>query len=124
MKIFCEVFFLALALILFGVGQTGLGIFAGMFCVIAWMIPNPRKSKTTEELLAEASSEGSDLVLVEYEFIANKGETFTANIHHYSTETISEEKVLLGLSEYITEHTGIPISPDRLHVLSFKEVHN
>ncbi|AMM44006.1 membrane protein [Pectobacterium phage vB_PcaM_CBB] len=122
MKYFSEVLFLALALILFVCGQTGLAIFSAMFCVIAWMWPHYKEPKTAEQLMAEADPGNAVLVFVEYEFNSNKGETFTAELHHDSTIPLTEEEVLTDLAEHVTEHTGIPIDASRLHVLKFNQI--
>lgn len=119
MKHFCEVFFLALALILAVYGQTGLAIFAGAFCIIAWFWPMNATGKSVEQIIAEAEGKAGQTIYVEYEFVANKGEVFTANLPHYSTDTLVEEEVQIELAEYVSEHTGIPIEADRLHVLKF-----
>lgn len=119
MKHFSEAFFLALALVLAVLGQTGLAIFSAMFCVIAWMWPYYKEQKTAEQLMAEADGGKAVLVSVLYEFNSNKGETFTAELHHDSTIPLNEKEVLTDLAEHVTEHTGIPIDGSRLHVLKF-----
>ncbi len=122
MKHFSEALFPALALIFFVLGQTGLAIFAAMFAVIAWMWPLYKEPKSTEQLMAEANPGSAVLVFVEYEFHSNKGEKFTAELHHDSTIPLTEEEVLTDLAEYVTEHTGIPIDASRLHILKFNQI--
>ena len=118
MKHFFEAVFLALALVLVGLGYNGAAIFAAMFCAIAWIWPT-NTSKSVAEIIAEADGKPGDTIHVEYEFVSNKGETFTAKIPRYCTTALSEAEVLTELSEYVSDNTGIPIEAERLHVLKY-----
>ena len=121
MKHFFEVFFIALTLVLAAFSQTALAIFSAMFCVIAWMWPLGSTGKSVEEIIAEANGAGGDQFAVEYNFKDDASEKFTVNIHHYG-EKITKDEILKELVEYITDHTGIPVEADRLHVISYKKV--
>jgi len=115
MKSFFEVLLTAATFILFAFGQIGLATFAGTFAVILWMAP-AYTGKSVEEIIAEANGEGTDTVSVEYHFIPDPSEKFTADLHHYSNGKILEEAILPKLASYITEHTGIPTDAGRLHI--------
>jgi len=119
MKHFFEVFFLAVAIVAFSLGNMAVGIFAGMFCLIAWAVPIKKVQQTPDQIYASATGQKNSNVEVVYEFYTNPGETFTAKLHLY---TVDSNKVLLTLAEYITDHTGIPIASDRIHVISYKSV--
>lgn len=102
-----------------------LAIFSAMFFVICLIIPSNTHSKTPEEYLEEARNKingvtDGNVIHVEYEFISLKGESFTHDLPSYGGE-LSEEKVLTELAEYLSEYTGIPISEDRLHIVSFRK---
>lgn len=125
MKHFFEVLLVAVTILLFAFAQIPLAIFAGALTVIVWMAPN-RKYKTVQEIIAEASETapaGTDTVYVEYNFVSEPTETFTANIYHYANGELTEEVILQKLAEHIFEHTGIPIETDRLHIKLIKSEH-
>ncbi len=118
MKHFFEVLLVAATILLFAFGQTGMAIFAGALTVIVWMAPT-NKYKTVQEIIDDAhgtAPSGTDTVYVEYNFVSEPTEKFTANIYHYSNGTITEETILPKLAEYVSEHTGIPIEAERLHI--------
>lgn len=119
MKPFIEVVLVAAAILLFAFGQIPASIFVGMFAVILFIAPESKPSKTPEELMAEANGELSKGVHVVYSFCSEKKETFTADLHYYSTK-LDEDKVLDVLAEYVTDHTGVPVTKDRLHIVSMK----
>ncbi|AFC21876.1 membrane protein [Cronobacter phage vB_CsaM_GAP32] len=116
--IFAVLFFVA-AVVSVVFGQIPFAIFAAMFFVILLMAHKSKDTKTSEELLVEDSG----MILVEYAFCSNEDEKFTAEIPHKSTESLTEEKVLSELVEYIIERTGIPTDSTRLKVLWYREVH-
>lgn len=122
MKHFLEVLMVAAALLFFAFSQIALGIFATMFAVLLFIAPS-HKGKSVEKIIEEAKGEGSDSVYVKYSFVSEPSEEFTATLHHYSNETLTTEVVLAKLAEYITEHTGIDVQPDRLHVVKFNAIH-
>lgn len=122
MKHFLEVLMIAAALLFFAFSQTALGIFAIMFFVVLFIAPS-YKGKSVEEIIAEAKGEGSDAVYVKYSFVSEPNEEFTATLHHYSNEALTTDIVLAKLAEYVTEHTGIDVQPDRLHVVKFNAIH-
>ena len=124
MKHFFEVLLVAVTILLFAFGQTGLAIFAAALTIIVWMAPN-RKYKTVQEIIDEASGTapaGTDTVYVEYNFVSEPTEKFTANIYHYANGELTEEVILPKLAEHIFEHTGIPIEADRLHITKIQVV--
>jgi hypothetical protein len=118
MKPFFEVLFLAIAIILFSFGQIPLAIFAGMITAIIWYSPTT-VGKSVQQIIAEADGkvpEGTNAVYVEYNFVSEPNEHFTANLYHYSNGQLTEESILPKLAEYVSEHTNIEISADRLHI--------
>lgn len=118
MKHFFEVLLVAVTILLFSLGQIPLAIFAGAFTVILWFAPN-RKYKTVQEIIDEVNGtapSGTSTVYVEYNFVSEPSEKFTASLYHYSIVPPTEESILPKLAEYVTEHTGIPIEASRLHV--------
>lgn len=119
MKHFFEVFFLAVAGIAFSLGIVPVGILGTMFAAIAWMIPVKKVHKTPDQIFAEATGMKNSNVEVVYEFVSNPSETFTAKLHLYN---VDNSTVLSTLAEYVSEHSGIPISTERLHVTSYKVV--
>jgi hypothetical protein len=119
MKHFFEVFFIAVTLVAFSLGNVPVGIFGAMFAVIAWMAPLKKNCKTPDQIFADATGQENSNVEVVYEFRAAPGESFTAKLHLY---TVDDSKVLATLAEYVSEHSGIPITGDRLHVSSYKVV--
>lgn len=124
MKHFFEVLLVAVTILLFAFGQTGLAIFAAALTIIVWMAPN-RKYKTVQEIIAEAEGtapSGTEAVYVEYNFVSEPTEKFTASLYHYSNGPLTEEAILPKLAEYVTEHTGIPIEAERLHITKIQAV--
>lgn len=124
MKHFFEVLLVAVTILLFAFGQIPLAIFAGALTVIVWIAPN-RKYKTVQEIIAEAEGtapSGTHSVYVEYNFVSEPAEKFTANLYHYSNGPLTEEAILPKLAEYVTEHTGIPIEANRLHIIKIQAV--
>lgn len=119
MKPFFEVLLVAATFILFAFGQIGLATFASTFAVILWMAP-ASKGKSVQQIIDEAHGSSIGSVFVEYVFVAEPNEKFTANLHHYSTGQLSEAAILPNLAAYISEHTGIPIEADRLHITKIK----
>lgn len=119
MKHFFEVFCIALALVALALGNIPVGIFSAMFAVIAWIAPLNKVKKTPDQIFADATGQPNSNVEVVYEFLAQPDESFTAKLHLY---TVSDEKVLSTLVEYVTDHSGIPITGDRLHIISYKLV--
>ena len=124
MKHFFEVLLVAVTILLFAFGQIPLAIFAAALTVIVWIAPN-RKYKTVQEIIAEAEGttpSGTHSVYVEYNFVSEPAEKFTANLYHYSNGPLTEEAILPKLAEYVTEHTGIPIEANRLHIIKIQAV--
>lgn len=127
MKAFFEVLLIAATLILLSFGQIGLSIFtwiAFLLLVSVSWYSSSYKCKTVDEIIAEADGESFDSVYVEYHFIAEPTEKFTDHLHHYSTGKVSEADLLPKLAELITEHTGVPISADRLHITKIQPLHS
>ncbi|UYE98869.1 hypothetical protein XbC2_451 [Xanthomonas phage XbC2] len=124
MKHFFEVLLVAVTILLFAFGQTGLAIFAGALTVIVWLKPS-YNTKSVEQIIAEANGaapSGTEAVYVEYNFVSEPTEKFTASLYHYSNGPLTEEAILPKLAEYVTEHTGIPIEAERLHITKIQAV--
>jgi hypothetical protein len=124
MKHFFEVLLVAVTILLLAFWQIPLAIFSAALTIIVWMAPN-RKYKTVQEIIDEANGtapSGTHSVYVEYNFVSEPAVNFSANLYHYSNGPLTEEAILPKLAEHVTEHTGIPIEADRLHITKIQAV--
>ncbi|SOK58717.1 hypothetical protein [Yersinia phage fHe-Yen9-04] len=119
MKHFLEVLFVAIAVVAMMLGYTVIAIWSAMFAIIFWAAPNSSVKKTPEDYLNESRKLNVSGAEVEFEFLSDKGKTFTVKLepHLY----INDDMLMDSLVEYIVKHTGIQTSSERLNIISIKK---